>query len=138
MRTAIDSNVIVALWSREPTASRMADLLRDASVAGPLAISAPVWAELHAAPGTEPDFIARFLADTGVEVDFDLDKRTWRRAADAYAAYAARRRASAGGEPRRLLVDFLVGAHARERADRLLTLHPQRYRQAFEDLRIEP
>ena len=70
MRTAIDGNVIVALWSRE--------------------------------------------------------------------AGAARRPASAGAEPKRLLVDYLVGAHARERADRLLTLDPQRYRPAFEDLRIEP
>ena len=116
----------------------MADLLRDASAAGPLAISAPVWTELHAAPGAEPDFIARFLDDTGVEVDFDLDERTWRRAADVYAPYAARRRASAGGEPTRLLVDFLGGPNARQRADRLLSLDPQRYRQAFEDLRIEP
>ena len=103
----------------------MADLLRDASAAGPLAISAPVWTELHAAPGAEPDFIARFLDDTGVEVDFDLDERTWRRA-------------SAGSEPTRLLVDFLGGPNARQRAERLLTLDPQRYRQAFEDLRIEP
>ena len=51
---------------------------------------------------------------------------------------AARRRASAGGEPKRLLLDFLVGAHVCERADRLLTLDPQRYRQAFDDSRIEP
>ncbi len=47
-------------------------------------------------------------------------------------------RASAGGEPKRLSVDLVIGAHARERADRLLTLHPQRYRQAFDDLRVEP
>ena len=52
--------------------------------------------------------------------------------------HAARRSASAGGEPKRLLVDFLVAAHARAHADRLLTIVPQRYRRAFEDLRIEP
>jgi predicted nucleic acid-binding protein len=56
----------------------------------------------------------------------------------AYAAYATRRRASAGGEPKRPLIDSLVGAHAKERADRLLTLDPQRYRSAFCNLRIEP
>ena len=53
-RTAIDSNVIVALWAREPTATRMAALLRSARAAGPLLIAAPVWAELHAAPGATP------------------------------------------------------------------------------------
>ena len=42
------------------------------------------------------------------------------------------------GEPKRLLVDVLVGADVREHADRLLTLDPQRCHQAFEDLRIEP
>lgn len=138
MRTAVDSNVIVALWSREPTAGRMAALLRAARAAGPLVVSAPVWAELHAAPGATEAFVARFLADTGIEANLDLDEAVWRRAAMAYAAYATRRRASGGGEPKRLLIDFLVGAHALERADRLLTLDPQRYRSAFGDLRIEP
>ena len=137
-RTAIDSNVIVALWAREPTATRVADLLRSARAAGPLLIAAPVWAELHAAPGATPAFVARFVADTGIEVDMRLDEPVWRRAALAFAAYAHRRRASGGGHPKRLLVDFLVGAHARERADRLLTLDPERYRAAFEDLRIDP
>ena len=138
MRTAIDSNVIVALWSREPTASRMADLLHDARRAGPLVVSAPVWAELHAAPGATAEFVARFLADTGIERDLDLGQAVWQDAAGAYAAYAERRRSSAGGQPKRLLVDFLVGAHALERADRLLTLDAGRYHQAFPDLRIEP
>ena len=138
MRTAIDSNIIVALWSREPTASRVASLLRSARADGTLAIAAPVWTELHAAPGATPEFVDRFLNDTGIEVDFDLDERVWRRTSEANRAYAARRRASAGGEPKRLLVDFLIGAHACERADRLLTLDPQRYRQAFDDLRIDP
>ena len=101
-------------------------------------IAAPVWTELHAAPGATPELVNHFLIDTGIEADFDLNERIWRRTSDANAAYAARRRASAGGEPKRLLVDFLVGAHACERADRLLTLDPQRYRQAFDDSRIEP
>jgi predicted nucleic acid-binding protein len=138
VRSAVDSNVIVALWSREPAASRMAALLRDARDAGPLVIAAPVWAELHAAPGATEEFVARFLADARIDLDIDLGEDVWHRAATAYARYAARRGASAGGEPKRLLVDFLVGAHAHARADRLLTLDPQRYRTAFSDLRIEP
>ena len=38
------------------------------------------------------------------------------------------------GEAGRLLVDFLVGAHAAGRADRLLTLDPDRYRLGFPGL----
>jgi predicted nucleic acid-binding protein len=138
VRTAVDSNVIVAPWSREPAASSMAAMLRDARAAGPLVVAAPVWAELHAAPGATEEFVARFLTDTGIETDLDLGEVVRRRAAMAYATYSTRRRASAGGEPKRLLIDFLVGAHAQARADRLLTLDPQRYRSAFGDLRIEP
>jgi len=37
-----------------------------------------------------------------------------------------------------VLVDLLIGAHASERADRLLTLDAGRYRQAFPDLKVEP
>jgi hypothetical protein len=48
VRTAIDSNVIVALSSIELTATRMAALLRNARAAGSLAIAAPVWTEHHA------------------------------------------------------------------------------------------
>ena len=138
VRTAIDSNVIVALWSREPTASHMAALLRNARTAGPLVVAAPVWAELHAAPGATAAFVARFLVDTGIERDLDLGEAVWGRAAEAYATYASRPRSSAGGEPKHLLVDLLVGAHATARADRLLTLDARRYRPAFPDLRIEP
>ena len=137
-RTAIDSNVIVALWSREPSATRMAELLRSARADGPLVVSAPVWAELHAAPGATPEFVARFLADTEIAVDLVLDEPVWRQAALAFAAYAQRRRTTGGGHPRRRLVDFVVGAHATERADRLLTLDPDRYRTAFGGLRVEP
>ncbi len=138
MRTAIDSNVIVALWSREPMATRMAELLRAARAAGPLAVAAPVWAEIHAAPGATAEFVARFLADTEIAVDTELGEPVWRHAAQAFAAYAERRRTSGGGHPKRLLVDFVVGAHAVNHADRLLTLDAERYRTAFEGLRIEP
>jgi len=79
-------------------------------------------------------FVDSFLRDTGIRVDFDVNETVWRSAGAAYAEYAARRRRSAGGEPKRLLVDFLVGAHASVRADRLLTLDPNRYRTHFPDL----
>lgn len=70
--------------------------------------------------------------------DFLLDEAVWHEAGAAYAAYAARRRRSKEGEPKRLLVDFVVGAHALLKADRLLTLDAGRYRSAFPRLVIMP
>jgi predicted nucleic acid-binding protein len=80
----------------------------------------------------------RFLAKTGIAVDFSLDEPIWRRAAEGFAAYALRRRRSSGDHPKRLLVDFVIAAHALLRADRLMTLDARRYSQDFPDLRLVP
>ena len=121
MRTALDTNVISALWSREPLAGRLSEILGRAQEAGALVIAGPVYAELLAHPRAEEAFVQRFLADTHVRVEFELDESIWRRAGQGFSGYAKRRRNSGGGEPRRLLVDFLVGAHAEGRAERLFT-----------------
>jgi predicted nucleic acid-binding protein len=47
MRTAIDTNVISALWSGEPASQGMAALLGGAKNRGGLVICAPVYVELH-------------------------------------------------------------------------------------------
>ena len=61
-----------------------------------------------------------------------------RTAVDTYAAYAQRRRRSKDASPKRLLVDFIVGAHATLKADRLLTLDADRYKLAFPKLLTLP
>jgi len=138
MRTAIDTNVISALWSREAVSARMAEVLGRAQNEGGLVICAPVYAELLAHRKAGTSFVDEFLSRTHVVTDFLLDEPVWRKAGSAFAEYAQRRRRSKGGEPRRLLVDFLVGAHALLKADRLLTLDATRYRRAFPNLNTIP
>lgn len=138
MRTAIDTNVLSALWSQEAVSARMADALGRAQNEGGLVICAPVYAELLAHPKARPSFVDEFLSRTHVVTDFLLDEAVWRMAGSAFAEYAQRRRRSKDGAPRRLLVDFLVGAHALLKADRLLTLDAARYRRAFPDLNTIP
>ena len=92
--------------------------------------------ELLAHPGASSAFIEQFLNDAGIRVDFAMSEAIWRATGDAYAAYAEHRRASGGEEPKRLLVDFLVGAHALLEADQLLTLDPERYQTAFPGLTL--
>ncbi|HEY7616989.1 MAG TPA: type II toxin-antitoxin system VapC family toxin [Terriglobales bacterium] len=136
MRTALDTNVLSALWSGEPLASQAAATLAQAHGQGGLVICAPVYAELLAHPSASQKFVDSFLADTNISIDFALEEPVWRHAATSFAAYAQRRRRSGGGTPKRLLVDFIVAAHALLRADRLMTLDASRYERDFPRLRI--
>jgi predicted nucleic acid-binding protein len=83
-----------------------------------------------------PGLVDKLLAEAGITVEFVLEKDVWLGAAAAFAAYARRRRRSSGSQPKRLLVDFLIAAHALLRADCLMTLDPSRYRQNFPHLRL--
>ena len=136
MLTAVDSNVVSAYWSNEPAAVGMRALLFEARQAGGLVLCAPGYAELLAYPGATPTFVNTFLADTNLQVVFELPERVWLRAGEAFAGYAARRRKDKVGHPKRLLVDFVVGAHALTMADRLMTLDPKRYRTSYPNLAL--
>lgn len=61
----------------------------------------------------------------------------WRSAGLAFGGYAQRRRAQPGDPgPRRILADFLIGAHASELGARLLTFDGGVYRAAFPNLEV--
>lgn len=136
MRTALDTNVLSALWSSEAVAAQVADQLDHAYAQGGVVVCAPVYAELLAHPSATQHFVDRFLADTGIVVDFDLSETVWRLAAKSFANYANRRRRSGSGSAKRLLVDFLIAAHASLSADRLMTLDVSRYKKDFPRLKL--
>ena len=136
MRTAIDTNVFSAIWSGEPSAPVLVAQLGAAKLEGALLISPAVFAELHAYPGATQKFLSNFIGTTGVMIDYHLEDRVWSEAGKRFALYAVRRRKSSGTSPRRLLADFIIGAHAMIQADRFLTLDPKRYSQDFPELRL--
>jgi len=136
MRTAIDTNVFSAIWSGEPPAERIAAQLGEARMEGALVISPFVFAELLAYPRATEAFVRGFLEATGVELVTKIEERVWTETGRRFARYAARRRKAAGEGPRRLLVDYLIGAHALVQAERLLTLDPKVYQQDFPELRL--
>jgi len=103
---------------------------------GALLISPFAFAELHAHPNAKPGFVHTFLEATGVVIDYKMQEQVWSEAGQRFARYAARRRKAIGEGPRRLLADFLIGAHALVQAERLLTLDPKVYRQDFPELRL--
>jgi hypothetical protein len=137
MTTAIDTNVIVSLWDRDPSLNSAAESALDAALArGGLVVAAPVFAELMACPGREQGFLDTFFREAGIAIDWDLDEAIWRTAGEAFQAYAARRRRHGAAGPRRILADFVIGAHALRKTYGLLTLDDRLYRAAFPGLEI--
>jgi predicted nucleic acid-binding protein len=136
--TAIDTNVIVALWDDDPAFSLAAETALEAAFhRGGLVIAAPVFAELVAAPGRTDSFVSSFLEENAIAIEWDLNEPIWRSAGRAFQAYAERRRKQRDHGTRRLLADFLIGAHAHIRGYRLLSLDERLYRAAFPALKIE-
>jgi hypothetical protein len=135
--TSIDSNVIVALWwQADPLNGTAATMLNRARRLGNLVVSAPVYVELLGDPSRDEAGLDIFLEDTGILVDWTLDEKVWRAAGRANRGYIQRRRYSSGTLPRRLLTDFLIGAHALVRGYTLLTFDRRLYAAAFPKLAI--
>lgn len=70
------------------------------------------------------------------QVDWDLGESVWRLAGRAFQRYVWRRRKHQEGWPRRILADFVIGAHATHNGFRLLTLDGGLYRAAFPRLAL--
>jgi predicted nucleic acid-binding protein len=137
MMTAIDSNIIVALWRSDDQLNRIATkLLGQAGKQDSLVISAPAYAELMGDPNRTEIELNKFFRDTGILVDWTLDETVWREAGIAYQGYVRRRRSGVGAAPRRILADFLIGAHALVRKSALLTFEQRLYAAAFPALTI--
>ena len=138
MTTAVDTNVVIALWDKDSTLSLAAQTALDMAFnRGTLVAAAPVFAELIAAPGRSETFVSSFLEETGIGVDWELPERVWRLAGRAFQAYAERRRKQRDAGARRILADFVIGAHALANGCRLLTLDDRLYRSSFPTLAIE-
>ncbi|MGD1067841.1 MAG: type II toxin-antitoxin system VapC family toxin [Vulcanimicrobiaceae bacterium] len=133
--TALDTNVLVDVLRVTAMARPSLEAMARAAEGGPLVAAPAVYAELCADRRGSHDAVMAFLDEVRVHIDWELGRQVWRDAADAFRAYAGRRRRSGGSEPRRLLTDFVIGAHAL-RAGRLLTRDAAFYRRAFPGLRV--
>ncbi len=134
--TALDTNVIIDLEEGTPQVVEAAlRTIEDASERGRIVVCGVVYAELC---GRRQDGAARTaeaLLGAHVGIDIDLPLEVWTHAGFSYAAYAKRRKAKSGAEPRRILADFIIGAHA-SAVGALVTSDADFYRRAFPELRI--
>jgi predicted nucleic acid-binding protein len=135
--TAVDSNVLIALWDVDDALNREAQAALDQALAGGnLVVAAPVFAELLAFPKRTEGFLQTFFRETSIAVDWELSENVWKAAGRAFGAYAARRRRTGEGKARRVLVDFVIGAYAEQNGYRLLTFDRGIYRAAFPKLKL--
>jgi predicted nucleic acid-binding protein len=136
MTYVIDTNVLSALLSAEDNAHAIATTLHALSASGTLVIHGSVYAELLASPGNTTARLDTFLSRTNIGVDWQVSREIWQHTGRAYATYARRRTRAGGGRPRRILADFLIGAHAQSREATLVTLDDQHYRTSFPQLTL--
>ena len=130
MITAVDTSVLLDILAGDrrfgPTSRAALDrCLQEGSVVA----CAAVWAEVTAAYD-DPNEGLRVLDHIGVGFD-DVDREIAAAAGRAWRSYR-----KSGGSRQRIVTDFLIGAHARARADRLLTRDRGFYRSHFVGLSV--
>lgn len=130
MITAVDTSVLLdVLTGSSRYGPPSAAALRQAANEGALIASTAVWAEVVGA-FHDGDAAAERLDALDVALVHDT-REVAMLAGHIHRAYRA-----AGGTRRRILPDFLIGAHALIHADRLLTRDRGFYRQRFARLTI--
>lgn len=123
MIVALDTNVLLEIRNGQPRAGACAREIATRILSGDaVTISNVVYAELLGGAGATPAVLDPLLRTYRITRHRSLPSAVWEVAAVAHGGYAARRRASHAGEPRRILADFVVGAHAERYADALVTL----------------
>jgi predicted nucleic acid-binding protein len=134
---ALDTNVLQAiLQAGHPLQERARQALKRAQKRKPFILCPVVFAEAHGIPGFDAEVFQAFLSDLGAEVDWQLPSAMWSLAGEAQVGYHQRRRKQNLTEQKRVLADFLIGAHAQVRNVPLVTLDPKGYRAAFPKLEL--
>jgi predicted nucleic acid-binding protein len=135
---SLDTNVVIALLNPDQSLNESAlSAIDQCRNSGRLVVSGPVYGELMGLPARTQPALDAFFQRGGIELDWSFEEAVWRAAGAAFQEYVRRRIAHTGLLPRRILTDFLIGAHALVRGYTLLTLDRRIYETSFPGIRIE-
>jgi predicted nucleic acid-binding protein len=130
MITAVDTNILLdILLPNEHFYDASASALQQAATEGSLVISDIVYAELCIHFETQRDCDV-FLDSNDIRVQ-DLTREAHFLASQAWRQYRKQ-----GGKRTRILPDFLLGVHAENQANRLLSRDRGFYRSLFPSLKL--
>lgn len=135
MPTAIDTNVLVEILGAGPQSSAAIAALAECGQQNRLVVSAVVYSELLVGA---PDLtgLDQVLGGMGIDVDWQVGQAVWAEAARGWREHLHRRKRQGFVGPRRMLNDFLIGAHAVVAANGLITWDRGIYGTYFPALRI--
>lgn len=125
MRLSIDTNIIAGFWAGTPEGQRdMQTLVQARQNGDTLLVCGVVYTELCAAPGMARANADAFLSAAKITLDVMMSAAVWQAVADANHSHQQRRRKSQQTTAKRVVADFMIGAHALHRADALITRNP--------------
>ncbi len=132
---ALDTNAVIDLEEGAPDVAEAVIQAIESAGRGRLAICSVVYAELLASAKADAAELLSALRSAQIAVDFDLSAEVWSGAGLAFGVHARRRGQAGASGPRRILADFIIGAHAYSIGS-LVTSDAAFYRRAFPDLRV--
>ena len=130
----LDTNFVQALLQTQHIHhGRSIDVLVQHADA-PICICPLVFSEALCIPEMTLSTLNLFLEDFGIEVDWLIPEQVWIEAGVARATHLQYR--ADLNSPKRLIADFVIGAHALVRGFRLCTFDPKGFRTAFSNLEL--